>query len=61
MWKSNEGKSPGQDLTGWLSWAGRHPGVVLLGSLLLAALLTRNQPRRQPEADTSAEEVPLFI
>ena len=62
MWESEGGASASRGLTGWLEWAGRHPGVILLGSLVLAALLTASQPRQaRREADAGAEEVPLFI
>jgi hypothetical protein len=48
--------------TGWLDWAGRHPGLVLLGSLTIAILAYRNSPEPEDtELDASGEEVPLFI
>jgi hypothetical protein len=62
MRQSNGTQPADPRVTSWLEWAGRHPGVVLLGTLLLAALLTPTQPsRNQPEADAGSEDVPLFI
>jgi hypothetical protein len=46
----------------WLDWAGRHPGLVLLGSLAVAVLACSNSPEpTDTELDASGEEVPLFI
>lgn len=48
--------------TGWLEWAGRHPGVVLLGALAMAILALNDPPRTESvECDANGEEVPLFI
>jgi hypothetical protein len=48
--------------TGWFNWAKRHPGVVLLGALLMAILALPKSPRIEDiELDTSVEDVPLFI
>jgi hypothetical protein len=48
--------------TGWFNWAGRHPGVVLLGALVMAFLALQESPSHEDvERDTSDEEVPLFI
>jgi len=48
--------------TGWFNWAGRHPGVVLLGALVMAILALSESPGTEDiERDTSGEEVPLFI
>ena len=48
--------------TGWFNWAERHPGVVLLGALVMAILALQKSPRTEDfERDTSGEEVPLFI
>jgi hypothetical protein len=48
--------------TGWFNWAGRHPGVVLLGALVMAFLALQESPCHEDiERDTSDEEVPLFI
>jgi len=47
---------------GWFNWAGRHPGVELLGALVVAILALQKPPRIEDiERDTSGEEVPLFI
>jgi hypothetical protein len=47
---------------GWLDWAGRHPGLVLLGSLAVAMLASSKSPETtDTELDASGEEVPLFI
>jgi hypothetical protein len=47
---------------GWLDWAGRHPGLVLLGSLAVAILAYwESPPPPDTELDASGEEVPLFI
>ncbi|MFZ0964639.1 MAG: hypothetical protein WAO35_27590 [Terriglobia bacterium] len=47
---------------GWLDWVGQHPGVVLLGALVVATLALNDSPRTEDvERDTSGEEVPLFI
>jgi hypothetical protein len=49
-------------LTGWFNWAGRHPGVVLLGALVMAILALPKSPRTGDiEPDLGDEEVPLFI
>ena len=48
--------------TGWFNWAGRHPGVVLLGALVMAILALSESPGPEDiERDPSGEEVPLFI
>ncbi|HMD85552.1 MAG TPA: hypothetical protein VKO18_12735 [Terriglobia bacterium] len=47
---------------GWFNWAERHPGVVLLGALVMAILALPRSPKTEDiEDDTSGEEVPLFI
>ena len=46
--------------TGWLNWAGQHPGVLLLGALVMAILALRGSPRIK-DRDPSDEEVPLFV
>ena len=62
MRESSRAQSAGQPFTSWLDWAGQHPGFVLLGTLLVAALLTTGLPtQNQPTSDTSGEEDPLFI
>jgi hypothetical protein len=46
----------------WWRWARRHPGTLLLGAAVLAALLA--PPRwagKQPVVDTDKDETPLFI
>ncbi len=49
-------------LSGWITWAGRHPGIVLLGALVLAILSVHESPRAgDTERDSNDEEVPLFI
>ena len=46
----------------WLGWASRHPGVVLLGAMLVVALALPKPIRiRDVERDTTGEEVPLFV
>lgn len=47
---------------GWLGWVGRHPGLVLLGTLAVA-ILTLGRPHHAPEAApaTNGEDTPLFI
>jgi hypothetical protein len=48
--------------TGWFNWAERHPGVVLLGALVMGILALQKAPRSEDiERDTTGEEVPLFI
>jgi len=52
-----------------LQWARCHPGMLVVGSLAVAALLTRKTaepeadapPRPQTEADFVEGETPLFI
>ena len=52
-----------------LQWARCHPGMLVVGSLAVAALLTRKTaepeadapPRPQTEADFVDGETPLFI
>jgi hypothetical protein len=49
-------------LTGWINWVGRHPGIVLLGALVMAILSVQTSPgARDSESDSDDEEVPLFI
>jgi hypothetical protein len=45
----------------WWRWARRHPGTLLVGAVVLAALLAPPWARQQPVADTDADETPLFI
>jgi hypothetical protein len=46
----------------WWGWARKHPGTLLLGAVVLAALLAPPAwARQQPVADTDADETPLFI
>jgi hypothetical protein len=46
----------------WFGWAGRHPGVVLLGTMLVVVLaLPKPSRSRDVERDTTGEEVPLFV
>ena len=47
---------------GWFKWAGRHPGLVALGALVVAVVaLNKSLKIREIEPDTGDEEVPLFI
>lgn len=46
--------------TGWFYWTGRHPGVLLLGALVMAILALHESPRAA-ESDPGDEEVPLFV
>ncbi|MGA3324976.1 MAG: hypothetical protein ABSF45_10930 [Terriglobia bacterium] len=46
--------------TRWFNWAGRHPGVFLLGALVMAILALRESPRAV-DSDPGDEEVPLFV
>jgi len=49
-------------LAGWMDWAGRHPGIVLLGALAVAILAVQDMPKAEEASfDSSDEEVPLFI
>jgi hypothetical protein len=48
--------------TGWIGWAGRHPGIVLLGALMMAILSAQQSSKASDaERDSSGEDVPLFI
>lgn len=49
-------------LSGWIHWAGRHPGIMLLGALAMA-ILSLQEPHKNEGADrdSSGEDVPLFI
>jgi hypothetical protein len=48
--------------TGWLDWAGRHPGLLLLGTLVVTVLaFSESTGPEDSELDASGEEVPLFI
>lgn len=43
-------------------WAQHHPGTLVVGALLVAALLAAPALRKSPpQADLAAEDVPLFI
>jgi len=47
---------------GWLFWPGRHPGVVLLGALVVAILAFRKPlPAKDVQTDSMGEDVPLFV
>jgi hypothetical protein len=47
---------------GWLFWPGRHPGVVLLGTLVVAILAFRGSaPAKDVQTDSTGEDVPLFV
>jgi hypothetical protein len=46
----------------WFGWAGRHPGVVLLGAVIMAIIAIPDPPSvHEVEDDSTGEEVPLFI
>ena len=46
----------------WWRWARQHPGTVLLGAMVLAALLVPHPwTRQRAAADTDPDETPLFI
>ena len=46
----------------WFAWAGRHPGVILLGAVAVAVLAIPKPTRKHNvESDSAGEEVPLFI
>ncbi len=47
---------------GWFNWAKRHPGVILLGALVIAVLAYHKSPTTGNfERETNGQEVPLFI
>ena len=49
-------------LPGWLFWPGRHPGVVLLGTLAVLVLAWgRSLPAKDVQTDSNGDDVPLFI
>lgn len=49
-------------LGGWLGWAARHPGIVLLGALAVTLLAVEESPKAEPVVcDSCEDEVPLFI
>jgi len=46
----------------WWRWARKHPGTLLLGAVVLAALVAPPLwTRQQPVVDTDPDETPLFI
>jgi len=46
----------------WFRWAERHPGVMLMGALVVALMALRMPSKtRDTDRDISGEEVPLFI
>jgi hypothetical protein len=46
----------------WWRWARKHPGTLLLGAVVLAALLAPPRwARQETVADTDPDETPLFI
>ncbi len=54
--------SEGNHPLGWLEWAERHPGALLLGILFVAAAFLVPEPTRPPlEVDRAGDEIPLFI
>ncbi len=54
--------SEGNQPLGWLDWAERHPGALLLGILFAAAAFLVLEPTRAPlEVDSVGDEIPLFI
>lgn len=46
----------------WFKWAERHPGIMLMGALVVTIVALR-MPSKTPDTDRdiSGEEVPLFI
>jgi hypothetical protein len=64
MREQSAGKAASENykLTGWFNWMGRHPGVVLLGAVVMAILTLQDSPAPEgTEGESSDEEVPLFI
>ncbi len=56
------GQSGSELGTSWIDWAARHPGIVLLGTLVIAILAFSGEPKLEDtDLDSSGEEVPLFI
>jgi hypothetical protein len=54
--------SGNEDHMGLFEWVGRHPGVLLLGTLFVAVMvLTRETESSQADFFGSEEEVPLFV
>jgi hypothetical protein len=54
--------SEGSHPPGWLDWAERHPGALLLGILFVAAAFLVPEPTCPPlEVDSAGDEIPLFI
>ncbi len=52
----------GINLRNLFTWARHHPGTLVVGALVVAALLTAPAVRKSlPQADLAAEDVPLFI
>jgi hypothetical protein len=46
----------------WMRWAERHPGIMLMGALVVALMALRMPSKiRDTDRDISGEEVPLFI
>jgi len=49
-------------VSGWINWVGKHPGIVLLGTLAVALLSYRQSADAvDAERDSSGDDVPLFI
>ena len=47
---------------GWFNWAAGHPGIMLLGALVVAIVALQKVPEPQEtDIDPGGEEVPLFI
>jgi len=47
---------------GWFHWAERHPGILLLGALVMAIIALQKSPGTEDiEHDPRGEEAPLFI
>lgn len=60
--KTETGKTFNNTLGPLWAWAQRHPGTLVVGALLVAALLAAPAARKgAPQVDVSAEDVPLFI
>jgi len=46
----------------WWRWARQHPGTLLLGAVVLAALLVPHPwTKHRPAAEADVDETPLFI
>ena len=56
------GQAGSELVANWLGWPARHPGIVLLGTLVVAILAFSGEPKLEDtDLDSTGEEVPLFI